>query len=132
MTESAKKYFSHAIQVYRKNDYQKALELFTQAIEIDPLYLSAYEFRWHVRYLLKDYQGALEDLNKAIELDSLSASAYYNRGTYYEYQKKWLEAREDFQKALNLAVEQNVDEDLMDAAEGKVEMMTQNLQQGQK
>ena len=50
-------------------DYQRAIEVYNKAIEINPNFAKAYAERGSVKVLIKDYKGGIQDLNKAIELD---------------------------------------------------------------
>jgi tetratricopeptide (TPR) repeat protein len=59
------------IQGYRRyelGEYQAALNAYTQALELDPNNIEAYNRRSTVRSALGDYQGALEDIEKAKSL----------------------------------------------------------------
>lgn len=59
------------IQGYRRyelGEYQAALNAYTQALELDPNNVEAYNRRSTVRSALGDYQGALEDIEKAKNL----------------------------------------------------------------
>ena len=61
-------------------DSQGAIADYSKAIELDPKYFTAYQFRGTSKYYLNDYEGAIADYSKAIELDPQYKEAYYSRG----------------------------------------------------
>ena len=65
--------------------YRKALEYYSNEIESNPYFASAYNDRGNVRYILDDYIGAKSDYNKAIELDPNFTQAYNNLGIVKMY-----------------------------------------------
>ena len=68
----------------QKNDFEKAIEYFNKAIEINPNYKFAYINRATAYAKLKKYQNAINDYNKVIDLDPHWAEAYQFRSiTYY-------------------------------------------------
>ena len=64
-------------------DYDRAVEYFTKAIELNPNYAIAYNNRGGVYSDKGDYDRALEDCNKAIILKPEYAEPYSNRGSIY-------------------------------------------------
>ena len=52
---------------YDDGEYQKAIEEFSQTIELDPQYAEAYYIRGHSYANLGQYERAIEDYDKAIE-----------------------------------------------------------------
>ena len=61
-------------------DYDEAVEDFTKAIELDPLYAEAYKERGEADCGCLNFEMAIEDFTKAIELDPSYAEAYKGRG----------------------------------------------------
>jgi len=59
--------------------WDKAIEDFTRAIDLDPNNVSAFTNRGGANDELKRYEEAIEDYNRAIELDPNNAYTYYNR-----------------------------------------------------
>lgn len=86
--------------------YDKAIELYTQALKITKKPAYVYHDRGMAYSQNKQYAEALQDLNKAFELNpqekDFIAQAYNDRGVTYfhmgEYQKSWA----DVQKALKM------------------------------
>lgn len=76
-------FFKQGIEKARRKDYQEAIEDYNQAlrlkpdcVELDPNDAEAYSYRGNTRYLLKDYSGALADFNKTLQLNSNNSDVY--------------------------------------------------------
>jgi tetratricopeptide (TPR) repeat protein len=91
----ANDYLKSGTQKFYRQDYRGALADFNRAIQTDPNFVEAYNYRGNLkRNNLKDYQGALADFNRAIQLAPNYALLYRNRGVVK------LTGFEDFQGAL--------------------------------
>lgn len=55
-------------QAFAEKDLQKAIELYTQAIELVPYDTDSYNNRGCIKNNMGNYKGALEDFNKAIDI----------------------------------------------------------------
>jgi tetratricopeptide (TPR) repeat protein len=89
-TPKAKKienYLKDGIEKNMHGDYNKAIEDFTNIIDLDEDNYMAYYYRANAKFNLKkkDVTGALIDYNKAIELKPDFADAFYNRGFCRQY-----------------------------------------------
>ncbi|KAJ9601544.1 hypothetical protein L9F63_000287 [Diploptera punctata] len=77
--EKAEKIKEEANQCFRKQDYNKAIELYTKAIELNPT-IAVYYGNRSIAYLKTECFGyALNDASKAIELDKTYVKGYYRR-----------------------------------------------------
>ncbi|MDZ4844325.1 MAG: tetratricopeptide repeat protein [Chitinophagales bacterium] len=85
-----------------KIDYEKLVELFTDAIKQYPDKPSQYNNRAVARYKLQDFTGALTDLDKAIELSPNYPNAHYNSGLIKLKQKNYAGAIEDFKLVMDI------------------------------
>ena len=85
-----------------KGDYDRALEDFSKAIELEPDYADSYNNCGVIYSRKGDYDRALEDFSKAIELEPDYANAYNNRGATYEKNGDYDRALEDCSKAIEL------------------------------
>ncbi len=83
-------------------DMAKKLELYTQALNLNPSYLDAWINRGLVNNELGNYEKSIEDYNNAIELDSKCALAYNNRGYTKFKQNDYEGALADYNKAILL------------------------------
>lgn len=63
-----------------KDEYEKAILEFSQAIAADPMYTAAYRSRCLANMNAKHFQDAIADCSKTIEFDPKRPYAYYVRG----------------------------------------------------
>jgi tetratricopeptide (TPR) repeat protein len=77
---SPNKYFFEANKKFNQQNYQKALEDYSKAIELKPDFAKAYVMRGLVKDEMEDYKGAIADFTKAIEIDAKNVEAYLYRG----------------------------------------------------
>jgi tetratricopeptide (TPR) repeat protein len=74
-----------AYRYQNKGDYEKAIELNTNAIaltkEDDACYY--YNNRGYEKYKLNNFTGAMEDMNKALEIDSTNSYIHRNKALVY-------------------------------------------------
>lgn len=95
----ASKLFTQALS---EKDLQKAIELYSKAIELDPNFAEAYSNRGYAKYLLGEEKNALQDYDKAIELNPNLSETYNNRGNAKESLGDENGALEDYDKAIEL------------------------------
>ena len=95
-------YYNRGLAYYYKGDFDRAIEDFNKALELDPNYIGAHYNRGLAYYYKGDFDRAIEDFNKALELDPNYIGTYYNRGLAYYYKGDFDRAIEDFNKALEL------------------------------
>ena len=79
-----------------ENDYEGAIKLYNEAIELNPNFIEAYNNRGDAYYCLEQSELAIQDFSKAIELNYLSA--YYLRGECYQALGDEAKAQADFAK----------------------------------
>ena len=85
-------------------DPQEKIEFYNKAIELNPNYAEAYNYRGLAYNDKKYYEMALSDYNKAITFDPNYANAYNNRGNYYAIVKKEYDrALQEYDKAITLS-----------------------------
>lgn len=103
-------------------EYQKAFDDFTTAIELDSDIL-AYFFRGKISNVFGDFESALNDLNSCIEQDSEFISAYVNRAFIHFKLKEYFDARSDLIKAIELEPElydSEIIRDLLEKIDGRI------------
>lgn len=61
-------------------EYEKAVQDYSQALQVDPHNSYAYYNRGITRDRSGDYEGAIEDFSHAIRLDPANADFFHNRG----------------------------------------------------
>jgi tetratricopeptide (TPR) repeat protein len=78
-------YIALGIQKFQKQDYRGALAEYNRAIQLNPNFASAYNYRGILKEnKFGDIQGGLAEYNRAIQLDPNFALAHYNRGSLKE------------------------------------------------
>ena len=88
---------------YSEKKFNKAIEEYTEAIELNPKDANAYYNRGTVYGKdIKEFDKAIEDYNKTIEIDPKHANAYNNRGNVYINIKKFDKAIEDYNKTIEI------------------------------
>ncbi|RPJ57503.1 MAG: hypothetical protein EHM12_09090 [Dehalococcoidia bacterium] len=101
-TTSAKDYFDRAYGFVDAGYPQEAINLYTLAIEKDPVYIDAYYNRGVMHYILREYSRALADLNRVIEAKPDCAMAYASRGAVYDKTNDYQKALNDYRRAAHL------------------------------
>ena len=82
--------------------FDKALEAYSRAIELDPNNVDAYNKRAEAYKDLKEYDKAIEEYNRIISLQPNSAENYSNRGAAYAFSTQYEKAIEDYDRSLEL------------------------------
>ena len=82
--------------------FEKAIEDYTKAIEINPKHAEAYFIRGNIFKKRDMYDKAIEDYTKAILSNPNYAEAYGARGRIYNERELFDTAIEDFTKAIQL------------------------------
>jgi len=109
-----------------REEYEKAVKDFNDAILLMPDYASTYNNRGLALDKLGQYDDALSDFNYAIELEN-SGIAYYNRANLYFENEKYVEAREDYQKYMEL--DGDNDPELKTYVEAAIDLIDKKLKE---
>lgn len=94
--------YSEAEELYSKNDYEGAIKLYDEAIELNPYDYYLYYHRGLYYYNMKKYKQAIQDIDKAIELNPYDSSLYNNRGNCYKDIKQYEKAIQDYNEAIEI------------------------------
>lgn len=86
----------------REGKYDKAIKVYTAAIDLSPKDSGNYYNRGDVYFELKEYDKAVEDYSKVIELDPKHYDAYNSRGYCYHELGNHAKAIKDYTKAIEL------------------------------
>ena len=92
-------------EVDRQERYNEAITHYTEAIELNPEDVGAYNNRGIVYRNTGDFAAAIADFNKTIELNPEDGRAYNNRGIVYRNTGDFAAAIADFNKAIELNLE---------------------------
>ncbi|NQE05854.1 Photosystem I assembly protein Ycf3 [ANME-1 cluster archaeon GoMg1] len=95
-------YNNQGFAYHELKQYERAIEDFNKAIELNPNLAVAYNNRGFAYHELKQYERAIEDHNKAIELNPNLSMAYNNRGIVYGELEQHERAIEDYNKAIEV------------------------------
>ena len=82
-------------------DYQRAIDYYTKAIDLDPQIAGVYVNRAAAYESIGDPDQALQDLDKALAIES-KPEAYHNRGNIRFIKGDYDRAIQDYNKALEL------------------------------
>lgn len=81
----AKALYNQAQELATKGDLERAIALYTEALELNPQNAKIYYKRGNSYYEQRAYEKAIEDYTTAIKIESNYNDAYYNRAlSYYE------------------------------------------------
>lgn len=95
----ASAYWFRAISYQYLNEDEKAVDDFTNCMNVDSGHVSYYN-RAVSYYKLKNYEKAIEDCNTSFRWDTKSAEVHFLRGKCYEEQKRYDLAVKDYESAL--------------------------------
>jgi tetratricopeptide (TPR) repeat protein len=90
---SAYSHYRRAVGWSEKQEYDKAIADYSEAVRLDPKLADAYEGRGNAWLAKNDYDKAIADHNEAVRLDPHSAHAHYNRASAWSERKELLSAR---------------------------------------
>ena len=90
-----------AIEKEEKEEYEKALEYSSRAIQKDPNRIQAYNLRGRAYTSLERYDRALEDFAEAKNIAPDDAETYFNRGYLYQQQGRYSDAINDYDTAIS-------------------------------
>ncbi|KAM1059834.1 serine/threonine-protein phosphatase 5-like isoform X1 [Malus sylvestris] len=87
-----------ANEAYKAHKFAQAIDLYTQAIELNSQNAVYWANRSIAHLKLEEYGSAIQDASKAIEVDPKYSKGYYRRGAAYLAMGKFKEALKDFQQ----------------------------------
>ncbi|CCM01501.1 uncharacterized protein FIBRA_03555 [Fibroporia radiculosa] len=98
----AAKVKAEANKAFTSHDFNKAAQLYSKAIELNPHDATLWCNRAYTRVKLEEHGYGLTDASTAIQLDPKYAKAYYRRATCYLQTLQYKKAIADFRKLLTL------------------------------
>ena len=99
---SAIEWLEKGLALMESGKYQDAIEAYSEAIELNPNYVKAYNNRGVAYRNLGEYQQAMRDYGRAIEIDPNYVEAYNNRGIAYAKLGDYRQAIRDYDRAIEL------------------------------
>jgi tetratricopeptide (TPR) repeat protein len=100
-------YYNKGIGYLIKEQYDQALQCFSNSIQIDPKFAEAYIKRGDTWYLKGDNDMAINDYNAAITLKPDYSESYLGRGLAYRNLGQIKKSEENLQKACELKNEES-------------------------
>ena len=91
---------SRGVAFGHQGEYDRAIEDFNQALQINPTFALAYNNRGLAYNAKGDPDRAIEDFSQAIKLNPRNFDTYYNRGLTYNAKGDFDHAIEDFSQAI--------------------------------
>ncbi|KAK4714533.1 hypothetical protein R3W88_020440 [Solanum pinnatisectum] len=91
-----------ANEAFKGHKYSQAIDLYTQAIELNGENAVYYANRAFAHTKLEEYGSAIQDGTRAIEIDPRYSKGYYRRGAAYLAMGKFKDALKDFQQVKKL------------------------------
>ncbi|XP_014476271.1 PREDICTED: putative protein FAM10A4 [Dinoponera quadriceps] len=101
---------SEAVSAFVEKDYEKAIELYTKAIVLNPQAALLYAKRGQIFLLLNKPNACIRDCERALELNPDSAAAHKFRGRAYHLLGKFEEAANDLRLACKFDFDEQADE----------------------
>jgi tetratricopeptide (TPR) repeat protein len=106
--EKAEALIREGVTLYEAEDYDGAIEKYTEAITLKPAFALAYANRGDTYRLKNRYDAALKDLDKALRLNPDYARAYNVRGLVYDAKGEWDKAIADYSEAIRCEPEKSL------------------------
>ncbi|KAH8093931.1 phosphoprotein phosphatase [Cristinia sonorae] len=113
----AAKVKGEANTAFKEHDFNKAVSLYSKAIELNPKDATIWANRAFTRIKLEEHGYALKDANMAIQLDPKYSKAYYRRATCYLQTMRYKQAIADFKKVLQLEPKNDLVRSQLDATQ---------------
>jgi tetratricopeptide (TPR) repeat protein len=95
-------YYQRGNRYYHRGAFDRAINAYSRAVNLDPTYLMAYIKRGSAYTAKGHYDRALADYARAIELDHDNPLIYFNRGNAYRKRREYEKALEDYNHAIQL------------------------------
>jgi tetratricopeptide (TPR) repeat protein len=99
---AAKKVYDQALAQQRAGNIKEAIQLYSEAIVLNPRLLGAYNNRALAYKTLGKLDKALQDFNEIIEINPNLALAYNNRANTYDDMDQAEKAMSDYTRALSI------------------------------
>jgi len=102
--KEVKKLFKDGLKIYKVGDYEEAINLFDDALKLDPSNYEILNQKGVILDKMDKYEEALKIYDQAIKLNPTQTKAYYNKGLLLKDLKKLDEAMESFDKVTEIDI----------------------------
>nr|CAD7408418.1 unnamed protein product [Timema cristinae] len=99
-----------AISAYSDGDYEKAIQIYTEAILLNPASALLYAKRGQAYLQLNKPNACIRDCSRALQINPDSAAAYKFRGRAHRLLGHWEEAAKDLRESCKLDFDEQADE----------------------
>ena len=86
-------------RLVQDQQYNRAIDVFTEAIDLDPTWAEAWNKRATVYYIVGEFQKSQEDIDKVLELEERHFGALAGQGMVNIQLKNYDKAKRSYQKA---------------------------------
>mgnify|MGYP001314688625 FL=1 len=87
---------------FNNNQFNEAIDIFTNVINLDPNWAEAWNKRATVLYMIGEYQKSQNDINKVLELENRHFGALAGQGLVNIKLKNYEKAIKSYEKALKI------------------------------
>ncbi|XP_056845205.1 serine/threonine-protein phosphatase 5 [Raphanus sativus] len=94
---------NQANEAFKGHKFSQAIDLYTQAIELNGNNAVYWANRAFAHTKLEEYGSAIQDASKAIDIDPKYSKGYYRRGAAYLAMGKFKDALKDFQQVKRIS-----------------------------
>lgn len=94
--------FDQASEAHLQQQYPKAIQLYSEAIDLNPSYAKAYAARAGIQGQLQNYPAAIADYDQALQLAPNLAAAYGGRGIAHRANGNLTAAAKDLWQAAQI------------------------------
>ena len=91
---------NRGVAYYERGEYDRAIQDFDQAIELNPKYALAFNNRCAAYHDKGEYDRAIQDCNQALKLNPKYADAFFNRGLSFQVKSQYDRAIQDYNQAI--------------------------------
>ena len=103
--QSSEQLWKEATEAYDRADWDRAINLLTELISVEPNRAEAYYLRGNACFQKDDYDLALEDWGQVLELAPENTEVYIFRGVIYAYKGDYDHTIADYEKAFEHGVD---------------------------
>jgi len=130
--EQASEIRSKAAAAYSEQNYQEAVKLYSEAINLNPLNALFHAKRGQAFLKLVKPNACIRDCDRALEINSDSAAAYKFRGRAHRLLGNWEQAAKDLRQACKLDFDEEADEWLREVTPNAKKIENHKLKQERK
>lgn len=98
----AQQKFNLGNQYMAKRQYLKSIDMFSEALDVDPNFAEAWNKRATLHYIIGDYEKSVSDISKTLELEPRHFGALDGLAEIYISQDQFEKAAQTYKKILEI------------------------------